>query len=222
MAIPAGILSDCKSLLRITDTGRDTQIQRVFERVLHALCREVEWFTERENISALTSAHTYTTTSRAVRTLAILHNGVQIYKTTARQMDYLRNTWISDAGGTPELWWQDKIPILDGVGEFNAETFSVYPAPSANATSTAGFTVYMSAIPDSDAPTPTWITPYLVYRTAGEFLRESAEERLDETDTALSQFWLATADLWIKMLKKRLSLVNKPSQGVQNVGGRQW
>lgn len=204
MAIPTAALTAIKDLLRITDSGRDNHIQQVWERVLATVCRESDWFCEREDISAWTSAHTYTTTSRAVRILALLHNRVQLYKTTARQMDYMRNTWQTDSAGTPEFWWQDKIPTLDGVGQFTAETFGVHPAPSSNATGSSGFYAYASMVPTDDDPTPTWIDPYLIYKTAALFLLESAEERLDETDTATAQFYDRLAGLWWQVLKRRI------------------
>src|SRR3990167_9891551 len=105
MAIPAAALQAIKDLLRITDTGRDTQIQRVWEKALATVSRETDWFTEREDLSAVADDHTYTPTSRAIRLLAVLHNKVQLYKTTARQMDWHRDTWQTDSSGTPELWW---------------------------------------------------------------------------------------------------------------------
>lgn len=205
MAIPSAALQAAKDLLRIGDTDRDTQIQRRWESALAAVCRETDWFTEREDLSAAASTHTYTPTSRAIRFLAILHNQVQIYKTTARQMDYLRNTWQTDSDGTPELWWQDKIPSFSGVLRVaDAETFSVHPAPSSSATGASGFITYFSAIPTDDDPTPTWIDPFLILRVAGEYLRESAEERLDTVDEGLVKFYLALSDLWWTVLKKRL------------------
>ena len=203
MAIPSATNTNVKNLLLISDTERETEIEQSYERALNNLVRQADFFAEREYVSASAGTATYTaTTGRVYRIFAILHNGVTMLKTTEDTIDRLRHTWQSEANGTPEFWWQDKIPV--SAGSWVPEQWHVHPPPSTNATSSAGFTTLLAAVPTSDDPTPLWTEPTLELKTAAEFLQQNAEEKRSQEDMPVIQFFNDLGDIWIAMLKAKL------------------
>lgn len=199
MAIPASILSDVKSLLRISDSSRDAAIQQVYEKVLRELVRTVDWLVEKETIDAEANRSTYESSPRAIRLINVVFSKTQLWKSVSKIFDYLRESWQGQTSGTPEYWWQDKIPSAVA-----PETFTVYPPPSSSATGEDAFVTLASMIPQGDDPAPKWLDAYLTYRTASEYMKESAEERIDRQDTALMDFYDRVAELWWQVLAGRL------------------
>lgn len=203
MAIPSATKTNVKNLLLFADTERETELESAYERTLNSLVRETDFFAEREYISASAGTATYRgTTGRRYRILAMLHNGVTMLRTTEETIDRLRHTWQSEANGTPEFWWEDKIPVA--ASAWTPEQWHVHPAPSANATGSAGFTTLLAAVPTSDDPTPLWIDPALELKTAADFLQNNPEERRTQEDTPVIQFFNDLGDVWIAMLKTKL------------------
>ena len=203
MAIPAANSTSVKDLLLIADTAREDEIQQAYDRAFDWLVRRADFFAEREYISASAGTSTYTaTTGRRYRVLAILHNGVTLMKTTEDTIDRLRHTWQTEANGTPEFWWPDKIPV--SVGAWLPEQWHVLPPPSVDATGSAGFTTLLAAIPQNTATLPLWLNPIIEIKTAAEFLQHNAEERRTQEDTPVIQFFNDLGDVWLSMLKTKM------------------
>lgn len=208
MAIPASTLATVKSLLRIADTDRDTVIAECYERVLHRTVQRYDWFKSIELLNAVANQSIYTAASSTVRILGIDYNGVALRKTTASSQDLLNNGWQASAvasSGTPDVWWINQLPpIVDALSGITPIQFIIHPPPSGNGTN--AITVHGVSLPGSDAPAQLWVIPFLVYRTVSEFIRQSVEER--EQDTAAeevsmltSQFFDAVADVWENVIE---------------------
>jgi hypothetical protein len=208
MSIPAGILTETKDLLRITDTLRDAEIQNVYERVLQNLCNMDDLFVVRQDIDAVMNQSIYTVHEFTVRILAVLHNRVQLSKATSWSAD-LSQDWQAEGSGTPNFWFQDKIPpTLDSLPSVTPKQFVVHPAPNASGTGASGLYVYTNLRPLNDTPTFTWINHYLALKTASEFILQNTEELDPENSAGPSQdvaiFFGEVASLWMSLWKDRI------------------
>lgn len=205
MAIPANILSEAKELLRVrsADTSLDSILQTIYERVLDRLVREQDLLVERESINATIGQSIYSAQVSATRVITVLHDGVTLSRVASANLDFLREAWLLEGDRDPEWFTVDKIPPgLDSLSSITPERFAVVPAPGATLTGERGLIVYEGARPQSDDPVLTYLDPYLVFQTCGEFLTSGTDDR----DPQTGQIFLTLADMCLQIVLERVPL----------------
>lgn len=199
MAIPLTVSSLVQDLLRILNVPGveiTNKIETAYQRALTELARETDFFASEQDISAIADLSIYTAAAGTTRILAALHNRTLLRLVSSRSLDLL-TSWQTFRAGEPEEWVQDKLPPgLDGVLSISPLNFAVHPAPEIDGASwDKGITLIRMGLPVNDDP-PSWMYPYLIYKTVSIFTGESTEDR----DPQASEWFGALADVWKQLL----------------------
>lgn len=203
MAMPSDIRASVLDKIRVpsTDTSLDSTLNDIYDRVLTDLVRETDLLAEEEKIDSVAGQRIYTSTSRATRILAVLHQESHLRQVSSQSLDLSRRNWQVGPNRDPEVVSFDKIPpSVDGFSGVVPENFLVDPAPNNNGTGNDGLLVYLVAVPADGNPKPLWLKEYLTYQVVGELLTSSIERR----DASAGAFFLEVAGLWKQVIEMRL------------------
>ena len=130
--MPEELLFEIIELLRGSfGNATRTMVLEIYERKLRGLLLRMDGEADIQDIPLVAGQSIYAVREGTTRIMAVLLNETGLYKTGSAARDLLEPNWQTEANGTPEVWWNEKVdPGIDNEATITAEQFMIRPAPA--------------------------------------------------------------------------------------------